>query len=1236
MKHPSLLLLVIFFLTSQLSTAQEVEILSYSVNPFDQVQLEIEGSSDMYYLLSATHEPDQAYESITSITMGEDGKMFISEPLAAFPEENYTITAYPVDNPGDFDNDGIDDITELNSMPTNAPLNFARQIPIIDGVPVIDSPETFSQMSVVTADIPWAPFLNNQEFAKFAIVNIDSATPEIFFINSVTHAIHNSFLATIGLNLYQDDVVTGEVVYNPNEIFYNGVIGTYSFNFSFGDTYEFSRVQKTHELLAANMPFLENNLQHFVGSGGENIYENEYKNDYIGSRIPVVLESIYFADIDYIPFNESEGYGFFRHMQLDENPGSRDIVLYDALPNSLPRVGGIITSIVQTPLSHVNLRAIQDNLPNAYIKDPLDDPAIASLLDGFVYYKVEAQEYTLRAATQEEVNEWYDNIRPTEPQIPERDLSQTEILPLDEIGFEMSTAFGAKCANVATMRTFGFPEGTIPNGFGIPFYYYDEFMKYNGFYEEAEEMLSDPDFIADLEVRIDMLKDFRRDIKDADMPQWMLDDLQEMHDSFPEGTAVRCRSSTNNEDLPGFSGAGLYTSKTQHLDEGHISKSIKQVYASMWNFRAYDEREFYRVDQFIAAMGVLCHPNFQDEKSNGVGVSIDPIYGTENTFYLNTQVGESLITNPDANSIPEELILHIDPEEGYFVLRNSNLVPNGQLVMGEQYLNQMRDYLGVIHDEFAELYDVVGAEGFGMDIEYKVTVDDQLIIKQARPWVSFWAEINATFDLGVTELTQPTSSDLLGTNELVSAVISNEGLRDMSDFEISLYVDDVFIETQSISDNLGPQTTQEYQFTTPVDLSVIGDYDITVVVDQATDGFSTNDTLTTVVRNLHSIEGSITGELFRLNCGETLAARALIENFGASLLTSAEIEVVVNGISTDIITASIGIPFESSDEVIIDITQNLQPTDNVITLNLLKLNDSQDAIDTNNSSSFTTDLDNEQEFITLEINPDNFPQETSWFLTYENDDNILESGELNQGITFFDTDYCLSYDSCYTLTVVDAYSDGICCGFGLGDISIYNVDGDLIGFDNGEFMDQTEINFCPSELFCIVSAEVSTTSSSSQSDPNGTITIESSGGEPPYSYSIDNGTNFSSDNIFTNLEAGNYIIAVTDSNGSCIYEEEILVDFEVSSNQDHVLSNEFEIFPNPTQDEFIIGLTENTQWTESIQIEIFDNLGSLIKLAEIPASKQRTTISLDDNPAGTYFLRCYSKDFEQYFKLIKM
>ena len=150
-----------------------------------------------------------------------------------------------------------------------------------------------------------------------------------------------------------------------------------------------------------------------------------------------------------------------------------------------------------------------------------------------------------------EVNEWYEALRPTEPQIPPRDLSFTEILPLDDIGFEMSSAFGAKCSNVATMRTFGFPEGTIPDGFGVPFYFYDEFMQYNDFYEEAEVMINNPSFIYDIDFREDRLRDFRDDIRDAPMPPWMMDALQVMHDSF----------SGYSEDLPCGAAALALTTK---------------------------------------------------------------------------------------------------------------------------------------------------------------------------------------------------------------------------------------------------------------------------------------------------------------------------------------------------------------------------------------------------------------------------------------------------------------------------------------------------------------------------------------------------------------------------------------------------------------------------------------------------------------------------------------------------
>ena len=211
--------------------------------------------------------------------------------------------------------------------------------------------------------------------------------------------------------------------------------------------------------------------------------------------------------------------------------------------------------------------------------------------------------------------------------------------------------------------------------------------------------------------------------------------LTEMNEGFPEGINRRYRSSTNNEDLPGFNGAGLYDSKSQRPDEDEedLAKSLKEVYASLWNFRAFIERDFHRIDHLAAKMGVLVHPSYQDELANGVAVSFDPIRSQKGSYYVNTQVGENLVTNPDAHSVPEEILLHRDG--GYTVLGTSNQVPPGQLLMSNNQLTQLGRHLTVIHDHFAGLYNSAPGESFAMEIEFKITSDNILAIKQARPWV---------------------------------------------------------------------------------------------------------------------------------------------------------------------------------------------------------------------------------------------------------------------------------------------------------------------------------------------------------------------------------------------------------------------------------------------------------------------------------------------------------------------
>jgi Secretion system C-terminal sorting domain len=54
-------------------------------------------------------------------------------------------------------------------------------------------------------------------------------------------------------------------------------------------------------------------------------------------------------------------------------------------------------------------------------------------------------------------------------------------------------------------------------------------------------------------------------------------------------------------------------------------------------------------------------------------------------------------------------------------------------------LDQLRVFLTVIHKNFERLYKAEGHDGFAMEIEFKISAEDQLVIKQARPWSGYVA-----------------------------------------------------------------------------------------------------------------------------------------------------------------------------------------------------------------------------------------------------------------------------------------------------------------------------------------------------------------------------------------------------------------------------------------------------------------------------------------------------------------
>ena len=491
------------------------------------VPIVVTSTTDDYFVLYVQHELDVdiTVEVPVAVTLGEAGTTTLAENVAAMPVERYRVEKYLIADPADVDGDCIDDITELEDPVGMNPVNAAMEFS--DGAVAVPDRQTFERLSYQGTRID--TYLADLEVVKFVLVGLDEKRyyvhadlPRVYFQNTETHQLHSEFANAIGLSHIEPFLrFYGSIVYHPRVVAPDGSLGVYSVRL-WSSFFSCSHVDLAYTALAASMPLLEDNLVFYVPPIALPNYQDELAC-YEASRIPLAFDATISPETGtgFLALNPGGGYGLLRVMELDARPRPRDVVIYEALPNELPRVAGIISTVPQTPLSHVNLRAAQDGIPNAYIRDVLDDPDIAPLLGGFVRYEVTATGYTLRAATPEEVEVHYESSRPSRAQTPEFDLSVTGIKPLSQIGFEDWKAFGVKAANVAVLGTLGFPAGTVPDGFAIPFYFYDEFMKAQDFYTRIETMLANEDFQTDFETQDDMLDDLRDDIKDAETPEWI-------------------------------------------------------------------------------------------------------------------------------------------------------------------------------------------------------------------------------------------------------------------------------------------------------------------------------------------------------------------------------------------------------------------------------------------------------------------------------------------------------------------------------------------------------------------------------------------------------------------------------------------------------------------------------------------------------------------------------------------
>src|SRR6185295_17211970 len=198
----------------------------------------------------------------------------------------------------------------------------------------------------------------------------------------------------------------------------------------------------------------------------------------------------------------------------------------------------------------------------------------------------------------------------------------------------------------------------VPNGFTIPFYYYDEFLKANKLDDAIYTLLNDQKFVHDPAYRRQKLLNLRESIQQGQFDDRLRAQILRRVKLEFAGKGLFVRSSSNSEDLPNFSGAGLYTTVPNVRGDQELVDAIKTVWASLWNFEAYEARERAVIDHSKIFMAVLIQEGINSE-SSGVMITADPFdKDNKGAIYISAKRGLG-IKVVEGQRIAEQIVFGI-------------------------------------------------------------------------------------------------------------------------------------------------------------------------------------------------------------------------------------------------------------------------------------------------------------------------------------------------------------------------------------------------------------------------------------------------------------------------------------------------------------------------------------------------------------------------------------------------
>lgn len=449
----------------------------------------------------------------------------------------------------------------------------------------------------------------------------------IYYVNTNLYKFHKDFVNGTYLSLERGQEFFENNYLKPNRRFIMGTIAyqtpvqRWTYEFWEGDLIPFDQIKLASDVI---------NTTFFTPVAYK---PNSNRQDEASAHIEG-LQRVSQTEIsknqEYQPLNVAKGLGRIHVIpKLDEHVeiGFNEILVLDEVPVQLPPVAGIITTKPSTPLSHINLLAKGWGIPNVYIKNAQE---LFKQYNGWwVEFDARHDSYSIKRADLNVLAEYQKRLKERlDVMKPRSDLSVTRLAGLNEQRAPSVIAYGAKSANLGELTHAHPPGFLVPSGFTIPFFYYDQFLKENKLDDAIYAMLGDQKFVHDPAYRRAYLTRMRENFQKGTVNTGLRAEiLRRLHAEFP-GKGVFARSSTNSEDLPNFNGAGLYTTVPNVRGDEQMVEAIKSVWASVWNFEAYEARERAGIDHVKIYMAVLIQEGINSE-SSGVMITADPFNRVE-------------------------------------------------------------------------------------------------------------------------------------------------------------------------------------------------------------------------------------------------------------------------------------------------------------------------------------------------------------------------------------------------------------------------------------------------------------------------------------------------------------------------------------------------------------------------------------------------------------------------------